>query len=915
MQDLHEGFSKNGLLVAHVVPFNDNDWDLPAFAKFSDQLILMAHDENDSNSKNGPIASQAWFEKTLAGQMKKLDPAHTIVSLGNYGYDWAVDSGGGTTGEGVTFQEAMLSAKDSEADIVYGSSLNPYFSYEEDGKVHHVWFLDASTLYNQMLAASRYRLAGYALWRLGSEDPSLWQIFNRDRIDKPMDAALIGKIEDIHFDYDVEFEGVGEILQVVNGPTHGKRKFEVASNGLISGQQYLKFPSAYVIQRTGGQVPQNIALTFDDGPDPKWTIPILDVLKAKGVPATFFILGQNANRNTDIIRRIVQEGHELGNHTYTHPNLSGASPQEVDLELSSTERLIESITGRQMRLWRAPYAGDAEPKTPEQIAPILTAQNRFGSLAVGLKADPLDWDTDNPDNTQRATTERIVERTISSISNPNPQERGQIVLLHDAGGDRSATVAALPLIIDRLQAQGYHFVTAGAMAGLSVEQSMPPVPKSTGSWQRQFNTAVFSIAFWFESGIFWIFIVGAFLGIGRIAIVITLALIQRYWWRDRQEKKRPFSADYQPFVSVVVPAFNEEAVIGRTISTLLQSDYPGRLEIIVVDDGSTDHTFGLATDLFCSYSNVQVFRKPNAGKAAALNFGIQKAQGEIIVALDADTLFAADSIRLMVRHFIDERVGAVAGNAKVGNRINLVTRWQALEYIISQNLDRRVFSMFNCITVVPGAIGAWRKSSIVNAGGFSHDTLAEDQDLTIALRQTGQIIAYEEQAMCYTEAPDTLKALAKQRYRWGFGTLQCAWKYRKSLFSARQGTLGWIGLPNTWLFQIIFSLISPIADLMLLYSIFFIYRNKIQHPVEYSVISGAAELLTYFAVFFLVDLFASWIAFKMEKEDKSLLLWLVLQRFVYRQVVYYVMLKSFLTAFKGLAPGWGKLERKSTVRA
>jgi peptidoglycan-N-acetylglucosamine deacetylase len=190
--------------------------------------------------------------------------------------------------------------------------------------------------------------------------------------------------------------------------------------------------------------------------------------------------------------------------------------------------------------------------------------------------------------------------------------------------------------------------------------------------------------------------------------------------------------------------------------------------------------------------------------------------------------------------------------------------------------------------------------------------LAEDQDMTIGIRKMGQIVAYEENALCYTEAPDTLSTLAKQRFRWAFGTLQCAWKHRDALLSPKQGTLGFIGLPNTWIFQIIFSLISPITDLVFIGSIASIFITKWQHPTEYSP-ANAVVILLYFSLFLTVDLVTSFIAFKLEKEDTSLILWLAIQRFVYRQVMYYVMIKSVLSALKGLAPGWGKLERKATV--
>jgi cellulose synthase/poly-beta-1,6-N-acetylglucosamine synthase-like glycosyltransferase len=264
-------------------------------------------------------------------------------------------------------------------------------------------------------------------------------------------------------------------------------------------------------------------------------------------------------------------------------------------------------------------------------------------------------------------------------------------------------------------------------------------------------------------------------------------------------------------VSIIVPSYNEEQVIENTIRSLLCSDYP-HFEIIIVDDGSSDRTSDIVNEKFGGEPLVQLFTVANAGKAAALNFGLRRAQGDVIVALDADTQFPPETIRALARRFVDPRIGAVAGNAKVGNRINIVTRWQALEYITSQNMDRRAFASLNCITVVPGAVGAWRRELIEQCGGFSNDTLAEDQDLTLLIRKLGYKIGYEEAAIAWTEAPDGVRTLARQRFRWAYGTLQCLWKHRDALFRPRYGTLGLVGMPNVWIFQVLFPLISPIMD-------------------------------------------------------------------------------------------------------
>jgi len=368
---------------------------------------------------------------------------------------------------------------------------------------------------------------------------------------------------------------------------------------------------------------------------------------------------------------------------------------------------------------------------------------------------------------------------------------------------------------------------------------------------------------------------------------------------------------WRPDVTVVVPAYNEEKVIIRTVQSLLSQRYP--LEIIVVDDGSPDGTADVVAGAFQNNPRIRVLRKPNGGKASALNLGVHEAKGEIVVAVDADTVLAPGAIEALVGPLADDRVGAVAGNAKVGNRINLVTRWQAVEYVTSQNLDRRAFSLLNCITVVPGAVGAWRRQLVLDAGGFSEQTLAEDQDLTLTLLRRGWRIAYADRAIAYTEAPDTLAGLSRQRFRWSFGTLQCAWKHRGALFRRRYGALGFVALPNVWVFQLLFPFLAPVADLLFVWSLATVYLNKLQHGAEYAM-QSLQQVVVYYLAFLAVDWLAGIAALLMEPGEEKGLSWLVLlQRFVYRQVLYLAVVKAVFAAAQGRARGWGKLVRKGTV--
>ena len=896
MQELHATFKANGLLVAQALPFSDPSWDYKAYNAATDYSILMAYDQHWAGKEAGPVAAQSWFEETLIARMKEVDPAKTIIAIGSYGYDWSDAEPEGKT---VTFQEALITARESDAKPEFDPiSKNLFFEYDEEDDSHHkVWFLDAVTAFNQMRAASGYKPAGYAIWRLGSEDPSIWSILGTNA------STTAEALRKINYGYLVDFEGNGELLEVMSRPQPGERTLQVDSgNGFISSEEIIASPSSYVVQRTGDR-PGMIALTFDDGPDPSWTPAILDILKRENVPATFFIIGKNGQAYPDLLRRIVNEGHEVGNHTFTHPNLGEIPLRITELELNATQRLIESVVGRSTVLFRPPYFGDAEADKPQEVEPALLAQ-RMGYIMVGVRIDPDDWQLP-------VTADQIVSRTIDRATDTNPETRGEVVLLHDSGGDRAATIEALPRLIDELKARNFKFVAVSDLAGLSRDQVMPVIPTN----QRVFTRADAVTFFFLSTGgwtLQWIFLIGILLGLGRLLFVGSLAFAQ--WLRSRRRERLHSGSDYAPLVSIIVPAYNEELVVGQTVRSLLNSDYQN-YEVIVVDDGSQDNTSKVVQDAFGNDSRVRLLTLANAGKAAALNTGLTLARGEIIVALDADTLFAPQTVGALAHRFYDPAMGAIAGNAKVGNRVNLVTRWQALEYITSQNMDRRAFASLNCITVVPGAVGAWRKDLVQKAGGFPSDTLAEDQDLTLHIRRLGYKIGYEESAIAWTEAPDQLGTLARQRFRWAYGTLQCMWKHLDALFRPRYGTLGFVAMPNVWIFQILFPLISPVMDLMLIYTLVSTAIDRWQQPTGYSS-TNLQQVLFYYALFLAIDWISACFAFVLERKERwRLLWWLFLQRFCYRQVMYYVMIKSVAMAVRGPVVGWGKLERKATAEA
>jgi cellulose synthase/poly-beta-1,6-N-acetylglucosamine synthase-like glycosyltransferase/peptidoglycan/xylan/chitin deacetylase (PgdA/CDA1 family)/spore germination protein YaaH len=892
LRELEAQLAPQGRLVAVASPFDDETWPYATFGKIVDYTLLMAYDEHDQSDEPGSIAGQSWYESTLDRRMKVLAPDRTIIAIGSYAYDW-----NGGPADALSFEDAMVAAEDSKSTIDFDDATNnPHFSYMEDGTIRHdIWFLDGATAFNEIHAADVYQPAGYALWRLGTEDPSVWTVLGR-----PYGTPAPQGLRDIPISDDIDFEGQGEILRVDANPATGARKLDIdAQTGDIDDETYTRLPTTFVIRQFGA-APKEIALTFDDGPDAQWTPQILDVLKAKHVPATFFIIGGNAEANPGIVQRILAEGNELGNHTYTHPNLADTPAQVVELELNATQRLVQALTGRSLTLFRPPYLGDAEPTDTDEIVPVEIAQN-MGYLTIGEHVDPVDWELPG--------VNQIVRRVDDQVHRATPDMPANIVLFHDAGGDRSQTVAALPIVIDRLRAEGYRFVLVSDLAGLTRDQAMPRLGSTLTLYM---DRLVFLSLHAAGNALYVCFLVAIWLGILRLFVLGGLSAVNR--WRNAAREQASPDGSQSMFVSVVIPAYNEARVIASTIRTILSGDY-ANLDVIVVDDGSQDGTADIVRAEFGHEARVRVIRIANAGKANALNVGLAEARGEIIVALDADTQFATDTISRLVRWFVDPAIGAVAGNAKVGNRVNMITRWQALEYIVAQNLERRALAALGTLTVVPGAIGAWRKSALLAVGGYPTDTIAEDQDLTIHLQAKGYRVRFDSTALAWTEAPNSFSGLARQRFRWAYGTLQCLWKYRGLTFNPRYGALGMVALPQVWLFQILLTALAPLADLLLVWQLIGQGIAYLQHGSEFTndnlIIVGI-----YYAVFMVVDITAAVIGFLMEKrEDWSLLWWLMLQRFGYRQLMYYVVVRSIWTALKGPFVGWGKLERTGMVNA
>ncbi|MEA2474333.1 MAG: hypothetical protein QOE06_2248 [Thermoleophilaceae bacterium] len=647
-------------------------------------------------------------------------------------------------------------------------------------------------------------------------------------------------------------------------PVAGTAGAPLAGSGPI-----LSLQNGRLVSR-GSAPARRIALTFDDGPDPRWTPRVAAELTRLGVPATFFVVGSRVVRYPGLVRDLHEHGFELGNHTFSHTDVAALPGWELSLQLGLTENAVAGATGVRPRLFRPPYSAVPAAVTTKQLAG-LRAVARRGYAVVLSDFDTRDW--------SRPGVASIVSAGIP------PSGAGGLVLMHDGGGDRSQTVAALRRLVPELRRRGFRFVTASDLAGIGRADAEP----ATSTWERargRLLLATLGVAHAVTAAFTFTLV-----PIAVLALVRMIALFVFARRHAREVRSAGHMEEFLPAVSVVVPAFNEAAGIERAARSLDASDHPD-FEVIVVDDGSDDGTGDLVEAL--GLAHVRVLRQANAGKPAALNRGVEAARNDVIVTVDGDTVFEPETLRALVQPFREPDVGAVAGNTKVGNRRGLLGRWQHIEYVMGFNLDRRLYDLLRCMPTVPGAIGAFRREALVDIGGVSDATLAEDTDITIGIGRAGWRVAYAEDARAWTEAPASLAALWRQRYRWSYGTMQAIWKHRAAVVRPREWRIGRVAIPYLLLFQILLPLLAPLIDLFAIYGIVFL---------------DPLPVIGYWLGFNALNLLLGWYAFRLDHESPRPLWAMPLQQFVYRQLMYLVAIESVISALLGNRIRWQPMER------
>ncbi|MEX5259303.1 bifunctional polysaccharide deacetylase/glycosyltransferase family 2 protein [Kocuria sp. CPCC 205263] len=748
-----------------------------------------------------------------------------------------------------------------------GSTAAPPVFFDPSGKR---WYRILATLVVLLALA-----AGAVAWIVPQALAQPWERPLHQESGYPRELIATGDQENIPLlgDASNPFSRIGLVEETDAGTVLRSPFSEDVLRVLTDEERELVGDSPYVMERFGELPEKQLMLTFDDGPDATYTGEILDVLSAEGVPATFFSVGTNVVGQPELFRRILREGHMVGNHTMTHTTAWDDDLRNRE-ELIGTDRAMRSVGSYATHLFRLP-TGDPDNKA----LPILEAQ-QLGYLHVDFDYDTHDWEA-APGET---------------VDLPALDGEGHIVLMHDGGGDRTATVAALKDLITEAKAQGYTFST---LAPVIPEGYLPAADTEPVLADDATALAVAGLTVAPDVVMTWLF----WFGIGSLTLMSALYVVLALIGHRRQTRRAwpELPEDRLPLVSVILPVFNEEPVIARTLAALRASDYPN-LEVIAVDDGSTDRTLAIMREHAASWPALTVITQPNGGKSIASNHGIMAARGEILVTLDGDTLFEPRTVRMFARHFYAQDtkrpVGAVAGHVKVGNRTGLLTMWQSLEYISGICVTRMGEGVAGAISIVPGACAAWRKEALQAAGGYSHDTLAEDADLTMTLQKLGWAVVQENRAVAWTEAPMTVRGLAKQRLRWTYGNLQALWKHAGMLFRPRYGFLGMVALPYTLLATLVPLVFLPLTVLM----------------AGINLAAGNWQPIAAFAAFVLaIHAVICVIAIRMVGESWTHLLVVPVYRVIYEPLRAYLLYASLLQALRGRMIGWYKPERTNSV--
>lgn len=872
---------QKGLGLCLVAALSDQLWSDTKISDLFDKVIVTAHHEPWIGEYPQPLAPLEWFRSQVQLIKANVPQGKLVIGIGGHAVDWVT---GRAIPERISLAEAMFRISEANARIDYSSTAkNSYASFFDlQGNRHQIWMMDAASVHNSMLVLNELGIREIAVASLGEEEPALWQILNGLPLNSVPLSGGHSAFAVPEFPDHVAYSGKGAFYRFRAAGRSGLRLWRLdPDSGFVEDLRYAVIPRPVQFERYGSAPPNQIALSFDDGPDAVATAQILDALKRHDAPATFFVVGKAALSAPDLVKRAVDEGHTIGSHSFSHPHMEDISPFRAQTELRANRSLIEGIVGRSPVLYRPPYIRGPGPINEIEATAFATLSDD-GYVVAGSDIVPTDWAGNS--------AQEIVRQVFADLE----RSGSNVIVLHDGRSSGMHTAEAVDLLIPALRARGYDIVSLPTILGSTNAAMMPSVGLTASVFK---GVSVATIGFWIAvlTALFWVCVLASVL---RSVLYLVLS--------HRRDPVFPRTFAGLPSVTVVVPAYNEEKVVVSTVRAILACNYP-QLSCIVVDDGSTDNTFGVISRAFGDDPRVQILSQANQGKWQALNNAFQKITSEIAVCVDADTRIAPDAIREIVPPFADSKVAAVAGTVVVANQSGLLTRFQSIEYTTAQQIGRRAQEHLNGILVVPGALGAWRVEAVRDVGLYSNETLTEDADLTIWLRRGGYRIAYAENARSRTEAPADVRSLMKQRLRWSLGNLQTLWKHRKAFVEF--GPWKVLSMIDMVFFGYILPILSPVVDLLFVVFLTGLvtdwFSGRALGEIEVSHLAVMGVVLVQ-----IIDIAVAWIAHRRDHQPTARLLYLVpMMNLLYRPLMYVTVYRALWSALSGKLARWNKLRR------
>ena len=827
-------------------------------------------------ARQSPIAPFDWFETQIGKVQQSIPLPRLSVAFGAFA---SARTSGQRNSVQMPFAEAMFVAAAHDGRAIYAADAGNLFLSHADasGRLTQTWLQDASVFQNQSSVIDPE--VQITLWPLGYEDPSIWQLIGQnipaptavDVLEAPVEMTDLIAVDD-----------TGLFLGRSTPSLSGQRQVDMdPTTGLVTDVRYRTLPQPRSLGFFASADTPTLALTFSGLGDDQTTRALLNHLHDADVKAAFLLTANELIfADDEVLNRIVDEGHYLGTSTGSQVN----SKRWAVLQNNLAQQRLAHAVGRRGRFVLAPF--EAGRFTDNRAAlDHVTGLLGAGYVPVRSNVEVASGAFD-PDYFYEQVYDAAVAQSVN------------IVNFNFAEGNTRNLLGAMPAIISNLQADGFEIRSLESLAQVSASDAQPASDLSPDVVDHVMYPALRVTWVAIESYLLIMILTVAF----RPPLIIGLSLLRK--------NRFPLDETYTPAVTVIVPAFNEEKVIEKTIHSILACDYPD-VRVAVVDDGSSDATSSVVKRVFGSDERVTLYREENSGKWFAENTAIERIDTDIFVVVDADTMLHPDALKYIVQPFKDEKTGAVSGLVELGNRENFWTACQAIEYRIAQSVLRRAYEVIHAILIVPGAIGAWRRSAVIKAGMVSGDTITEDADLTLAIHRADYDVHFVPEARSFTEVPTTLRTFYRQRLRWVFGLFQVIWKHKRSITDGY--IVGIVSVIDAIWNRLIESVVHPIFDVLLLIGLYSFLHGII---TEGTTIPDEPAMIALFVLAFLplMDFPILLTASLFEKKSEWRLFFVLpFLRFGYRQVLYFSVLKSIYLALAGRLTHWNKLKRSGTA--